>query len=113
MNRKFIFTKHFDDKWSKLGLTDEDCVLLEQFLLENPEVGVIMRGTGGIRKLRWSLPSTGKSGGVRILYIDYIVQETIVIFDLFTKHEKDNLSDSEKATLKAIVKSLGRELSNG
>ena len=113
MKRKFIFTQNFDDKWSKLGFTDEDCALLEQFLLENPEVGVIMQGTGGIRKLRWALPSTGKSGGIRILYIDYIVQETIVVFDLFTKNEKDNLSDSERAALKSIVKSLGKELSNG
>ena len=94
-------------------MTDEDCALLEQFLLENPEVGVMMQGTGGIRKLRWALPSTGKSGGVRILYIDYIVQETIVVFDLFTKNEKDNLSDSERAELKSIVKTLGKELSNG
>jgi hypothetical protein len=112
MIRRFIYTKNFDDKWSDLGLTDEDCVLLEQFLLENPEKGTIIRGTGGIRKLRWSLPFTGKSGGIRVLYIDYVVQETIVVFDLFTKSEKDNLSDLEKATLKTIVKSLGRELSN-
>ena len=112
MKRKFIFTQHFDDKWNKLGLTDDDCTLLEQFLLENPDVGVIIQGTGGIRKIRWRLPSTGKSGGIRILYIDYIMQETIVVFDLFTKDEKDNLSDSEKATLKSIVKSLGKELNH-
>jgi hypothetical protein len=113
LKRKFIFAQSFDDKWKRLGLTDEDCVLLEQFLLENPEAGAIIQGTGGIRKLRWSLPSTGKSGGVRVLYIDYIAQETIVVFDLFTKSEKDNLSNSEKATLKAIVKSIGKELSDG
>jgi hypothetical protein len=113
MKRRFIYTKNFDNKWSDLGLTDVDCVLLEQFLLENPESGAIIQGTGGIRKLRWSLPSTGKSSGIRVLYIDYVVQETIVVFDLFTKSEKDNLSDSEKATLKRIVKLLGKELSNG
>jgi len=110
MFREFVYTQKFDREWKNAGLNDDDLLLLELFLLENPNSGRIMQGTGGIRKLRWALPDSGKSGGVRVLYIDFIVSEKICIFDLFPKAEKENLTQAEKATLKQIVKTIGEEL---
>ena len=68
-----------------------------------------MVGTGGIRKLRWLLPNTGKSGGMRVLYIDFIFSEKLCMFDLFPKDEKENLTQSEKKALRQIVKTIGEE----
>ena len=110
MVREFVYTQKFDREWKSVGLNDDDLLLLELFLLENPNAGKIMQRTGGIRKLRWALPDSGKSGGVRVLYIDFIVLEKICIFDLFPKAEKDNLTQAEKAVLKHIVKTIGEEL---
>jgi len=109
MIRAFVYTSKFDREWQNAGLNDDDLRLLEAFLLENPTAGAIMQGTGGIRKLRWALPNTGKSGGIRALYVDYIFSEKICMFDLFPKDEKENLTQAEKAELKKIVKAIGEE----
>ena len=110
MTREFIDTPKFDKEWKELGLNDDNLRPLELFLLENPGAGKIMEGTGGIRKLRWMLPDRGKSSGIRVLYVDFIVAEKTCMFDLFTKDEKDNLTQSEKKALKQIVKTIGEEL---
>jgi len=110
MIREFIYTRKFDQEWRILGLDDDDLVPLELYLLENPDAGRVMQGTGGIRKLRWALPNKGKSSGIRILYLDYIVPKKICMFDLFPKYEKSDLSQSEKAALKQVVKQIGEEL---
>jgi len=109
MTREFVYTLKFDREWKTLGLKDDDLIPLEAFLLENPDAGVIMEGTGGIRKLRWTLPETGKRSGIRVLYLDFIISEKICMFDLFTKDEKGNLTPSEKKAIKRIVKAIGEE----
>jgi len=109
MIREFVYTSKFDREWKTLGLTEDDLIPLEEFLLENPDAGVIMEGTGGIRKLRWTLPETGKSSGIRVLYLDFIASEKICMFDLFPKDEKGDLSPYEKKALKKIVKAIGEE----
>ena len=105
----FVYTKKFDKEWESVGLNDDDLRPLESYLLKNPTAGKIMVGTGGIRKLRWMLPNTGKSGGIRVLYIDYVSYGKICMFDLFAKDEKGNLSVAERNALKAVVKAIGEE----
>jgi len=110
MTREFVYTSKFDKEWAKLGLTDDNLVVLEKYLVENPNAGKIMMGTDGIRKLRWVLPNKGKSGGVRVLYIDFIFQEKIVMFSVFSKEETGNLTQAQKNSLKELVKQMGEEL---
>jgi len=106
MTRGFVYLKKFSDKWGKLGLTDGDLAPLEKFLLENPQAGDVLQGTGGIRKLRWTLPNKGKSGGIRILYVDLVIHEEIYILDLFLKSEKENLTGAERNNMKKAVTEL-------
>jgi hypothetical protein len=56
-----IFTKMVHDY-----LSDEDYAAFQQFLLVNPESGDVVRGSGGVRKIRWARSGEGKSGGVRV-----------------------------------------------
>ena len=49
-------------------LSDEEYRKLQEALIENPETGAVIRGSGGIRKLRWAAPGRGKRGGYRIIY---------------------------------------------
>ena len=65
MAREFIIVQSFDKNWNKLGLDDEDLRQLQNHILQNPGSGDIIEDTGGLVKLRWNLPSTGKSGGMR------------------------------------------------
>ncbi len=58
-----------------------------------------MQGTGGIRKLRWSAKSKGKSGGVRIIYYYHSESMPVFLLTLFGKSEKANLSKAERNEL--------------
>lgn len=72
-------------------------------LARNPAAGVVITGTGGIRKLRWSRPGTGKSGGVRVVYFYYDQGMPLFILTLFAKGEKANLSKSERNELAKLA----------
>jgi mRNA-degrading endonuclease RelE of RelBE toxin-antitoxin system len=63
----FIETAHFSQLVSKY-LSDEDYRKMQLYLMEHPDAGDIIRGSGGVRKLRWSRQGMGKSGGVRTIY---------------------------------------------
>ena len=113
MSREFIATEVFDRNWVALGLNDEDLRKLQSHIIQNPGVGDIIVGTGGLIKLRWNLPYTGKRGGIRALYIDFIHHETIILINCYGKGEKDSLTDNEKAMYKSIIKDIGKGLKNG
>ena len=110
MTRSFIIAPIFDKHWDEHGLTDEDLRQLQNFLMKKPNAGDVIQGTGGLTKLRWNLPNTGKSGGVRVLYIDFIRQEKIMLVNCYSKSDKDNITNKEKAMYKELAKMIGREL---
>ena len=110
MKRTFLETHIFTKRWSELGFTDYDLLELQTFLLKNPNAGVIIQGTGGLTKLRFALPDTGKSGGVRVLFVDFIHQQKTILINCYSKSEKDNITDKEKAIYKTLIKSIKEEL---
>ena len=79
---------------------------LISYLSANPKSGALITGTGGVRKLRWSRDSSGKSGGVRIIYYYHNDAMPLYLLALFAKNEKDNISKEEKAILAKLVKQL-------
>lgn len=62
MQRTFIILPEFDKNWKSMGLSDEDLRRLENLILQDPEAGALMQGTGGLRKLRFAFENRGKSG---------------------------------------------------
>jgi len=111
MVREFIYFKIFDKIWEEMGLSDDDQKELENIIMENPAIGKVMQGTGGVRKMRFVLPNNkGKSGGARILYVDYAFFETTIFLNIYTKGEKGNITDNEKKQLRKVVEGIAREL---
>lgn len=51
------------------SLDDDEYGSLQQFMMQNPEAGAIVRGSGGVRKLRWRREGSGKRGGLRVIYL--------------------------------------------
>lgn len=104
MNRTFKEVPSFTAKWHALGLTDADLRTLEIILLKNPKIGSVIKGTGGIRKIRIPVENTGKRGGGRVLYVD--IEETGyyfkggIIMSIF--------KDLEKSLLEAIEMEKGQ-----
>lgn len=98
----FIETSLFTKLVSKY-LTDDEYMELQLYLMEHPDAGDIIRGSGGIRKLRWSRQGMGKSGGVRTIYYWAKSLHQIHMLTLYSKSEKENI---DKATLSKIAKTL-------
>ena len=87
-------------------MTEDDLRELQSFLLEHPEIAPVIQGTGGIRKLRWACKGRGKSGSLRMIYLDMKSSGLIYLITVFGKDEKDNLSSKEKQAIKAYVKGI-------
>ena len=110
MSRDFIRLPEFEKQCKHIGLDEDDIREIENAVLDNPSIGVIMRGTGGVRKFRSILPNRGKSGGARVIYIDFIRYEKVYLITAYAKSETENLSQAERNELKTLVKILEAEL---
>ena len=106
MKIEFVSFDVFNKIWDDLGLTDDDLKDLQEYLIINPETGSVIQGTGGVRKIRWALRNTGKSGGIRVLYIDFIVYEKIYLLMAYPKNQKNNISDKKKRLLNNLLQTL-------
>ncbi len=98
----FVETKAFSRQVATL-LTDDDCRRLQEHLVEHPDAGAMIKGTGGIRKLRWTGEGKGKSGGVRVIYYWAMGKDRILLLFMYPKSEKDDLSSEERKVLRRIV----------
>lgn len=91
---------------AKRLLSEKEREAIINYLATNPKAGVIMQGTGGIRKLRWTRPGTGKRGGVRIIYYYYNQTIPLYLLTLFAKGDKSNLSKAEQNELVKFIQPL-------
>jgi hypothetical protein len=74
--------------------------------MANPEQGDIIKGGGGIRKLRFALQGVGKRGGARVIYYWLRDDGQIYMLLIYPKSKKDDLTDQEVAVLREFVKEL-------
>jgi hypothetical protein len=87
-------------------LDEEERNSLIYYLATHPKAGIVMQGTGGVRKLRWAGKGKGKSGGIRVIYFFYNEDIPLFLLTVFGKGEKENLSKSEQNELAKLVKLL-------
>jgi hypothetical protein len=73
-----LFKKLWPLYWS-----EEDRGEFAAYIAATPEVGDVIRDSGGLRKVRWKRPGTGKSGGVRIIYFIRTEAGEIMLVTLF------------------------------
>ncbi len=93
-----IFTKYIKDLFS-----DEEYRLLQNALINNLEIGKVIKGTGGLRKVRWAIKGKGKSGGTRTIYYWSKTDNIILMLLIYQKNEQDSLTDSQTKILKKII----------
>lgn len=88
------------------GMTDEERTEVVNTIAANPEVGTIMPGCGGARKLRVAKPGRGKSGGYRVITYFAGTEKPVFLLTVFGKGEKDSLTMGERNALAALTKTL-------
>ncbi len=84
-------------------ISDEAYRELQQELIFNPAAGDLIKGSGGLRKIRWRSASGGKRGGIRVIYYWYVADSEIFLLLAYGKTEKADLSAKEIKILKAMV----------
>jgi hypothetical protein len=110
MTRTFIQTKEFSRNWDHLGFNDDSLRKLEMEILLNPKAGSIIRGTGRLRKMRFAFEHRGKSGSVRVCYVDFSEFKVVYLITTYPKNKKDNLSIEERSDIKKMIEMLESEL---
>lgn len=110
MTRTFVELPIFRSRWKELGLNDDDLRRLQEELLADPKVGAVMKGTGGVRKMRFAFEQRGKSGSLRVIYVDFEVYEKIFLITAYPKSEKDNLSEAERNEIRQMIHALEHQL---
>jgi mRNA-degrading endonuclease RelE of RelBE toxin-antitoxin system len=85
------------------GQEKEAYRLLQLDLVENPELGVVIPGTGGLRKLRWKAEGRGKRGGHRIIYYWSAEMNVILMLFMFPKNVQADLTPEQKRKLRQVV----------
>ena len=98
----FIETTTFT-KLIEAYLTDDEYLGLQSYLLRHPEAGKVIRGTGGVRKLRWGVQGKGKRGGIRVIY--YLKRQDDEIW-MLTVYKKSDRSTIPSHILKKIAKGI-------
>ena len=72
-------------------LSDDEYVKLQQELIRDPQAGAVIRGSGGVRKLRWAAPSRGKRGGYRVIYFVRQAHSVIWMLTMYPKNVTDSI----------------------
>ena len=82
---------------------DEDFRAFQNELLRNPELGDLIVGCRGLRKVRMALQGRGKSGGARVIYLYLPDAHILYLFLLFKKSDTANLSQSQRNQLGTLA----------
>jgi len=86
-------------------LTEDEYLGMQSFLFNYPETGKVIRGSGGLRKLRWASTGKGKSGGLRIIYYYKKDAAEIWLLTIYSKREIDDIPVS-------ILRQIAKEIKN-
>jgi mRNA-degrading endonuclease RelE of RelBE toxin-antitoxin system len=109
--KRMITIIEFPSFLSRIG----KCISIDErdefidFLAKNPDAGVEITGTGGVRKIRWGSHGKGKRGGVRIIYYFYNESAPVFLLAVYGKGEQENLTSEQKKQISVLAKILKAE----
>ena len=87
-------------------LDDESFRDLQIALMRNPLAGDVIRGCGGLRKLRFSdcRRNKGKRGGIRIIYYWHSLANAFWLFAIYDKDEMADLTELQRQQLAEVLR---------
>jgi hypothetical protein len=102
-----IETVNYEQR-SKRLLSEKEREAVRNTIAVHPEIHDVVPGLGGLRKARWSQESRrkGKRGGVRIIYFHALSAGIVALLDIYSKNEKEDLSDADKKALRQALDAI-------
>ena len=85
-------------------LEDESYRKLQLTLLLRPQAGPVIRGSGGLRKVRWALAGKGKRGGLRVIYYWHEGEESFYMLFVYQKNDQEDLTPAQLRVLRRLVR---------
>ncbi len=98
----FIETPIFTKRVKEL-LDDDTYRLLQIRLMVTPEIGDLIEGTGGLRKVRVASNGHGRRGGARVIYYHFVARTQVALLLIYPKNEQSDLSTEQRKALKSII----------
>jgi hypothetical protein len=83
--------------------SEEERLEFVSWIAENSEAGDVIKGTGGLRKVRWSRPGMGKRGGARVIYFNRNERGDLVLLVVYVKAKFDNIPAADLLKLKEAI----------
>jgi hypothetical protein len=80
------------------------------FIARNPEAGAVIPETGGVRKVRWSRPGSGKRGGVRVIYFYHRAEAPLFLLMIYAKARREDMSPDDKRAVRRFALEMKRHL---
>ncbi len=87
-------------------LDDDHYRLLQATLMARPDAGDLIRGSGGVRKIRWAIGGRGKRSGMRVIYYWRSSEDHVYLLTVYRKSEVSNLTRAEIKVLRNIVRQI-------
>jgi len=84
-------------------MSDEERMLVVDYLAYNPTAGDLIPGTGGVRKLRWGMEGRGKRGGARVIYFHHNAGTPLFALAAFAKNEQADLSQKDRNDFRQLT----------
>lgn len=105
---KLFTTKVYERAIGKL-IPLESRRQMEDSIAQDPLAAPVIPGTGGIRKLRWSVPGRGKRGGIRTIYFYHAGPEEIYLLTAYSKSDREDLTPTDKKAWSKLVAEIKKE----
>ena len=99
-------TKTFENCVRALGATEEELQALETSIATDPDVGDVIRGLKGARKIRFAMAGKGKSGGGRAVYVVVRVRDAVYLLLAYAKSSQAEISNNQRKAIKAFIEGL-------
>ena len=107
-----IFTTRTYERAIRKLLSQADRRAMEAAIIADPGASPVIRGTGGLRKLRWAGSGRGKRGGIRTVYFRHARHEAIYLLTAYAKADREDLSPADRKALSRLVAAIKKEERN-